>query len=255
VIRVVVEDATVAGILELSPGEARYLAKVRRAGPQDRLELRDRNGRRAAAVVESLNGSRVLVRIVELLPDAPGPAPVHLLVATPKRNLLDAVVRAVSELGAARLTPMIAGRSVMLPGAGRLERWRRIAEESMRQCGRQAALIVDPPVPFAQALALADPGALRLLLHPQPEAPLLAGILAARASGGASAGPVTLGVGPEGGFEDGEVELARDRGFLPVRLGETILRIETAALAATAIAVAFAGAAGRVELPLAPATG
>ena len=238
-IRVVVEDATGAGTLELSAKESRYLAKVRRAGPGDRLELRDRQGRRAAAVVESLRGSRASVRIVELLPDAPGPAPVHLLVAAPKRNLLDGVVRAASELGAARLTPIMTERSVMLPGAGRLERWRRIAEESMRQCGRQTALIVDPPVPFAKALDLPEPQSIRLLLHPHPEAPLLAGILAARASEGPIVGSVTLGVGPEGGFEDSEVELARSRGFSTARLGDTILRIETAAIAATAIAIAL----------------
>jgi 16S rRNA (uracil1498-N3)-methyltransferase len=255
VIRVVVEDATGAGTLELTVKESHYLTQVRRATPGDRLELRDLSGRRAAAVLESLRGGSAVVRIVERLPDAPGPAPVHLLVAVPKRSLLDGVVRASSEIGASRLTPVLAGRSVMLPGAGRLERWRRIAEESMRQCGRRVPLVVDQAVPFAQALELADPRSKRLLLHPDPEAPFLAEVLSARASGHRAGGPVTLAVGPEGGFEEDEIELARSRGFLPVRLGDNILRVETAALAATAIAVAAIVGPRLAELPPEPSGG
>lgn len=239
-IRVLVDALPAGGVLVLAAGEAHYLARVRRAVPGTTLELRDRTGRRAEGAVESVDRDRVAIRILRDLPVAPPPAPIHLLVAAPKRNLLDDAVRASSELGAARLTPLLAGRSVMRPGDGRLERWRRIADESMRQCGRALPLAVDRPVPLAEALDLIDPRAAKVLLHPQADAGPLLGVLAGAGEPGRAAGPVALAVGPEGGFEEAEVELAVGRGFVPASLGDGILRVETAAVAAVAVAAAFA---------------
>ncbi len=242
-IRVFVATMPEGAEVELAAEEAHYLTRVRRVSLGERVEIRDREGRRAEAVVERVGRDGVAVRVVRRLPDASTPVPIHLLVAAPKRDLLDDVVRASSELGAARLTPLVTGRSVMRPGDGRLERWRRIAVEAVRQCGRGAPLLVDPPVPFAAALDSVDPRSTKVLLHPHLEAmPLALAFLRADGSPRA-AEPITLAVGPEGGFEEPEVEMALCRGFLGASLGDNILRVETAAIAAVAIAAALAGGA------------
>lgn len=243
-IRLFVEVVPDAGTLEIFGREAHYLSRVRRAAPGARLELLEGSGRRALAVLESLGRDRAVIRVLESFPAASGTSSIHLMVAVPRRNLMDRVIRGAGELGAARITPVIAKRAVMVPGDGRFERWRRIADEAMRQCGRRSPLKLDPPVPLLDAFDLADTESIRLLMHPRPDVPQMIRVLSPDARPSSSNRPVTIAVGPEGGFEEDEVESARARGFSPIRLGDCVLRVETAAVAAVAVAAALA-ASGR----------
>ncbi|HNX51845.1 MAG TPA: RsmE family RNA methyltransferase, partial [Thermoanaerobaculaceae bacterium] len=111
----------------------------------------------------------------------------------------------------------------------RVERWQRLAEAAVAQCGRSRAPLVSPPRPIAEFVATAE--GRRVVADPAaPVVPRLAG-----------ARSLTVLVGPEGGFTAGEVAAALAAGFQPLGLGPRILRAETAALAATAVATAAAG--------------
>jgi 16S rRNA (uracil1498-N3)-methyltransferase len=115
-------------------------------------------------------------------------------------------------------------------GAEKRQRWRRIVQEAAEQCGRGLLPQVDDPVPLAAALQQA--AGLRLLAHEQAAMPL-------RTALSSPVDVVSLFVGPEGGFDDSEVEAARAAGAAVVSLGPRILRAETAGVAAT-VAVLYA---------------
>ncbi|HXZ52069.1 MAG TPA: 16S rRNA (uracil(1498)-N(3))-methyltransferase [Burkholderiales bacterium] len=150
---------------------------------------------------------------------------------------MDLTVQKATELGVAAIQPVLARKSVVrIAGAradARVEHWRRVAIAACEQCGRNRIPEVLAPVPLAQ-YCRAPSGALRLLLAPDARTNLSA----ATARG---AGPVTLAVGPESGFDAAEEALLARAGFVAVRLGARVLRTETAAPAALAALAALAG--------------
>jgi 16S rRNA (uracil1498-N3)-methyltransferase len=159
-------------------------------------------------------------------------APLHLAFALARGEKADLVVQKATELGVARLCPFAAARSVVRldaeRGAERARRWRRIAEEAARQCGRADVPEVDAPVPLDDVLAGAPAGFARLLLYEGGGEPL------ARAVDPAAPGHLAV-VGPEGGFDEEEVSAALARGARLASLGPRILRFETAAIVAAAL--------------------
>ena len=113
-------------------------------------------------------------------------------------------------------------------------RWHRVACSATAQSGRTHLPEITGALPFTEALAKAADG-LMLLAHPGLDAYSIPAALGKARVGD----PVTLFVGPEGGFTDEEVEEARSAGALEVSLGPTRLRTETAAIAAVALVLAF----------------
>jgi 16S rRNA (uracil1498-N3)-methyltransferase len=120
-------------------------------------------------------------------------------------------------------------------GQTKLDRLRRIAREAAEQSGRARIPSVRAPIPLAQAVEEAGPHDLALL--GTPEGQPIRRVLEQHVANAPEA--VRLYIGPEGGFEGGEVRLAEERGVLPVHLGPRILRTETAGVALLAI-VAYA---------------
>jgi 16S rRNA (uracil1498-N3)-methyltransferase len=225
------------GTIEIEGDELHYLARVRRHREGDPVEVTDRRGRRFAARVIRLSRTGAELAIERALPPAPDAWPVTMLVAIPKGTLLDDVVRKLNELGIARLVPVIAERTNARPEQGRLERWRRIAAESTRQCGRQEPIEISAVTELTAALADHGDADQRLILDPgEAEAGFSAAI-----EGERDRCSMVVAVGPEGGFAPAELALARREGFRTARLGPSILRVETAAIAAATLAVAFLG--------------
>ena len=143
---------------------------------------------------------------------------------------MDWAIEKLSELGVARLVVVQADRSV---GRPRLERWQRIARESAKQCGRREFLALD----HAQGVQAA--------LGTLPEAGPEAGARLLLDPGGGPIGsrnlpaPVTLAVGPAGGFTVEECELFAAASFRRIRIAAPILRTETAAIGAAALVIAL----------------
>ena len=245
--RLPVEPAELdAGRLELGGERAHYLRTVLRLQVADALELFDGAGRRARAVVEVAERRRVVLSVGEA-----GPAPtveaavaLTLLFGLPRGDGADRIVRAATELGVAALVPVLTARTVARPPADRKERrrerWRRIATEAARQCGRSRTPTVEPPRPLVEALAaLPEAATLRLLPWEGEPTAVLTDLLPQEPPAAA-----TVLVGPEGGWTDAEVAAARAAGFATWTLGPRILRTPTAAVVATALVLHRLGELG-----------
>ncbi|MDQ8035266.1 16S rRNA (uracil(1498)-N(3))-methyltransferase [Bordetella genomosp. 1] len=168
------------------------------------------------------------------------PGRVTLVQGLPSGDKMDWVIEKAVELGAARVVPVAAQRSVLQLSGARLDKrvqhWRRIAQSAAEQCGRNRLTEVDAPQSLRDYLAQPEPG-LRLLCHPDATTDL-PGALAAhdvRTHG------LALLVGPEGGWSEAELQDAARAGVTAVRFGPRVLRTETAGLALIAAATALLG--------------
>ncbi|HRQ73853.1 MAG TPA: RsmE family RNA methyltransferase [Phycisphaerales bacterium] len=214
------------GVLTIVGEEARHALRVKRLEPGDSLELLDGEGTVHSARVEVFDKQgrgewlmRVRVEQTERRPPI-SPA-VHAVVAAPKGPHLDEMISQLSQVGAASWSPLRCERSVSEPGDKRMDRLRRIAEESSKQCGRAWALRIGPLARIdeafsaAAAIVLADPdgGVYRPTRSPE----------------------IRLLVGPEGGWSGSELDRAREAGVQIARFGPHAMRLETAAVVATAV--------------------
>lgn len=167
---------------------------------------------------------------------------VTLVQGLPSGDKMDWVVEKAVELGAFRVTPIAAQRSVLQLSGPRLEKrvahWARVAQSASEQCGRNRLMRVDAPMGLREWLAQPATG-LRLLCHPDGPQTLAQALTAV--SGSASPGSISLLVGPEGGWSEAELALAQQHGVQTVRFGPRVLRTETAGLAMIAAVTALLG--------------
>jgi 16S rRNA (uracil1498-N3)-methyltransferase len=216
-------EGLVEGLHELPPDAAAYATRVHRLGLGDALELFDPDAATEAdASIEAAGKHRVTVRVASLRAARHVPTrAVTLLQGVSKGDKIDAIVRDATELGATRVVPVLCERSVARPDAARARRWRKVAVEAARQCGRGDAPSIDAPTAFGDAVGEAHEGALRMCLDPAAPRSLAAALSTLAAQ------PVVLAVGPEGGFTDAEVARAESAGFVRASLGPLVLRTET----------------------------
>lgn len=238
-------DRLRAGDCVVDGDDYHYLFRVRRLAVGDAVELFDGEGRVAGAVVGVVGPERATLRVEPPRAAAEPCAPLTVVLALIKGERMDWAIQKLVELGASCIVPARTARSVVrLDGdraARRMRRWRAIAADAARQCRRATMPDIEPVADWEAALASVGPDARRVVLWEAARAPSLAAALAG------ARGPVGIAVGPEGGFEPREVEAARAAGWTPVALGPRILRAETAAVAAAAIAGALAGDLGAPE--------
>ncbi len=166
------------------------------------------------------------------------PFSVTLAVGMPANERMDTLVEKATELGAARIQPLVCERSVLrLDGERALRRvahWRGVAEAASEQCGRDRVPRVEQVLALPQWLQMQDAPAdkeVRMVLQPGAQAALRQALSTALPRGGA----VTLLSGPEGGLSDAESALAARHGFASCGLGPRILRADTAPLAALSV--------------------
>jgi 16S rRNA (uracil1498-N3)-methyltransferase len=234
------------GRVLLWPDQIRYLGAVLRLGAGDRLAAFDgQGGSFAATIACGPDGqpAALLVGPREQVSSSGGQTDLWLAQALAKGDKLELVVQKATELGATRLLPFAAARSVVKldpeRAASRTVRWQTIAQEAARQSGRADVPVVETPCSLVSLLARLgqDPERKALLLHGDVDSTGLA-------AAAAGADKVLLLVGPEGGFSPEEVAAARAAGAAPVRLGRLTLRTETAGLAALAVLLHLAGDLG-----------
>ena len=159
---------------------------------------------------------------------------VTLLLAIFKFDRMEWAIEKCTELGVSRIVPVIARRTdphLATAAAKRAERWRRISLEASEQSRRAAPPEIAEPIKLKDAIS--SVGVLRIVLAESEQGTHLPDALASRAVDG----EILLAIGPEGGWTDDELYLFQQSGWIPVSLGSTILRAETAAIAATAITI------------------
>jgi 16S rRNA (uracil1498-N3)-methyltransferase len=147
----------------------------------------------------------------------------------PRGDRAQFLVEKLTELGATDFVPLRTARSVVQPRAAHLEKLRRHVIEASKQCGRNVLLQVATLADWSTYIRRADLPAERILAHPAPFEFRVSSFEFRKEAG------VALAVGPEGGFTEEEVDLARAAGWRTVCLGPRILRVETAALVLVAL--------------------
>jgi len=228
--------------------ETRHLARVLRLHPGDVVQVVDGQGAEFTARLESIEARRAAGTILARSASAPeSPLAVTLAQGVPKGDKMEWIVRTVTELGVARILPLLTERTVVRLEPGRwrerARRWQRVAREAAKQCGRPVIPMVEAPCPI-QEFAEADWAAnLRLCLW-EGERRGLSEVLEKTAGPMASA---LLVVGPEGGLARREVEALAARGFKIAGLGPRILRTETAGPVGVALLQARFGDLGAVR--------
>ena len=227
-------------VVEFPAEEAAHAARVLRLSPGDGVEVSDGEARRFSAVLERADKSCVSARLGEELPAHEAPVRVTLYQGFPKADKLDFVVQKATELGAARIVPVVMNRCVARPeGKGKKqERLLRIALEATKQCGRARVPEVTGAMSFKEALL--DMVARELMLIPWEEARDVN--LAAVHGAHPEARDIGLLIGPEGGISPEEARaVCEAAGGIPLTLGGRILRTETAAVAALAVTMSLWG--------------
>jgi 16S rRNA (uracil1498-N3)-methyltransferase len=218
-------------VLKLPPDETNHVYNVLRGTNEDFIEVVDGEGRLFTARLSS-GGEAAVVEELE----APGRTGVEISLyqAVPKGGRMDLVVEKATEVGATRIVPLLAERGIVTPRAGKVGRWRRVAEAAARQALRLSVPEVAEPVRFEDAAS--EVGETGVLLHNAPGLQPIEAVVEA---------PASLFVGPEGGWSEGELLLAEEAGITLGVLGPYRLRSETAGI--IAVARTLAALESRVE--------
>lgn len=222
----------VSGTKAFLTGEhARHLSRVLRARPGQEFDIVTQVGVHRATVAS------VSDECVEfaLGPEIPAPAApdITLALSIYKFDRMEWAIEKCTELGVARIVPVLAHRTeshLAQAAAKRRERWQRIAIQAAEQSRRTSPPEIAQPTKVKEVIAL--PGALRVVLDESEKETLLKDALSQAQS------PLVLAFGPEGGWIEGELQQFHAAGWKSASLGDTILRAETAAIAATAVAIA-----------------
>lgn len=209
--------------VSLSGGEAAHLFKILRARPGEIVGLLDGNGRVAEA--EVIQDKKLEIKTVRTVPIPE--KRIHLFLTPPRRQKMDQALRQLTELGAWSITPVICERSVVqLDGPSAPERWMELLRESCKQSGNPFLPQLFAPVSMTDAVRAAAERCRTVFYGDPRENPGDAVPLT---------GDIGLFIGPEGGFSPAELELLGQSSFHPLRIGNWILRVETAAAAGLAV--------------------
>lgn len=217
----------------LTGNHAEHLARVLRARVGQEFDIATGLAVRKSRIT-SIAESRVEFELGEEVPAATA-AKITLALAVFKFDRMEWAIEKCTELGVAHIVPVIAQRTdVHLAAATmkRTERWRRIARQAAEQSRRAAPPEIAAPVELPEALGL--PGDVRIVLAESEEKALLRDVLESLPQ----EAEIVLAVGPEGGWTIEELQSFQQAGWTSASLGRTVLRAETAAIAATAIATA-----------------
>lgn len=227
------------GLVLLDGAESHHAFSVMRVREGDQIELFDGIGCQANAIVQSAD-RRTVTCLSEPAArlDRESRIRLELGIAMPKGDRAKELVERLTELGVYRIVPIHCERTPWAVSENALLKWQREVIDACKQCGRNHLMQIDSPEPYANWLQRCDGQALRLIAHPQIDA-----VAELDASAGHQAfentdqredahQTVRIGIGPEGGFSETEVQQAEQAGWRCWSLGSRILRIETAAVAA-----------------------
>jgi 16S rRNA (uracil1498-N3)-methyltransferase len=215
----------------LTGAHADHLIRVLRARPGQQFDIVTgpvvRRGR-----IATIRDNRVEFELAEEISTSPTLTLV-LMLAIFKFDRMEWAIEKCTELGVSRIVPVIARRTdahLAAASEKRAERWRRIALQAAEQSRRAAPPEIASPIKLR--VAATQPAAMRIVLTESEKRTLLSDLLSSREQE-----EVALAIGPEGGWTEEELDLFRKNSWSSASLGSTVLRAETAAIAATAITV------------------
>ena len=240
---------TESGAATLADAEFHHLAHVMRHKVGDEVELFSGDGLVAGCRLTNIGKSNAQFEILNARREPPPAIELTIATAVPKGDRFGWLVEKATELGVARIVPIVTERSVVDPRDSKLDKMRQASITACKQCGRNHLMHIAAITSWKDFLQNISPGSQLLIAHPYESI----GVDAHQASDGRkpsdspnleshphpsapSPNPrkITIAVGPEGGFSESEIQTALALGAIPIQLGNYILRIETAAIAAAA---------------------
>lgn len=252
-------------VFELPEREGRHAAQVLRLGPSDGLTVLDGAGSILTCQMDSARKHTVRVSVRERRFRPPLPCAITLIQAIPKGPAFESIVQKATELGAARIIPLLSERVVVHFGAkdasAKLEKWRQIAIESIKQCGSPWLPVIENPARFETAIAARatasgspPPDGLRearseshsgsaasadisvVCSLQETRRTLRDAVAGFTAVHGRRPSSAVIWIGPEGDFTPDEYAAIAKTGASPITLGPLVLRADTAAIACLAVA-------------------
>ena len=215
----------------ISGSDYRHIVKVLRLKVGHEIILFDESGTEHSATITEIAKNEVKLAIAESRKvETESSLNIVLLQVVPKGNKMDFIIEKATELGVKTIVPVIADRS-QIRKTGKIERWRKVAKESSKQCGRTAQPDIYTLKNFREVIKLYNHSALRMILDNQCKDDIKYVITSVPQS----PTNITLLVGPEGGFSNAEIRLAKENGFIPTGLGPRTFRTETASIVAITI--------------------
>ncbi len=218
------------GRLRITGPEVRHIRRVLRLKEGDELILFDGQEKEYRGIIIDQGTRSVYLRIEEILSiQKESPLEITLAQSLLKGEKMDYLIQKATELGVKKIIPFFSSRSIpLLDKSKRLNRhhrWQKIAIEASKQCGRAKIPEIIPSLDFSEMLQSASPQSLRLILWEKEKRRLKNFLKELR-----MLKEIFFVVGPEGGFSEEEIENSKKGGFIPISLGERILRAETASL-------------------------
>ena len=219
----------------LDQASHRHLIKVLRLVQGDALRVFDGQGLEIDAIIDKVDKKSVELILGERRRLPLPLASITLLQSPPKNDRMEYIVQKTTELGVTRIIPVLTRQGILRPSDDKVVRWRTIAMEAARQCGRADIPMVNNTTELSEALVEIQPSTHAIMLWEEERSTTFRQALAT--------GPkhVAILVGPEGGFSQGEADACQAAGFIRASLGPRILRADTAAIVAVALAQSSAG--------------
>jgi 16S rRNA (uracil1498-N3)-methyltransferase len=231
--------------LRLQKDELAHLARVLRFSPGVQIVAFDGLGREFVATVERLEADGAVCQIISQR-DVQPTQTVSITVGQglPKVDKFEWVIQKTTELGAAAIVPLMTVRAVPQLGVAhlhaKLTRWEKLAREACKQCGRATVPRLHPPMSLQTFFTTFQRSDLKLVLWEGEKTRRLRSVLA----GSALVASAAVVIGPEGGLTPEEVMQGESYGFFAVRLGERVLRTETASVVAVTLLQHYLGDLG-----------
>jgi len=215
--------------LLLTPQQQHYLLRVLRLRDGDQFIAMNGMGKWWLTKLQGKQGE--IVEILEVKTELP--VSITLMMALPKGNGFDEVIRCCTELGVTSIAPILSDRSLLNPSTQKLERWRRIASESAEQSERAVIPTILEPVAFKTAIT-ENTATHSYICEARGDYPHLKQVI----NNANTAREIIIAIGPEGGWTDQELEIAVKSGFVATSLGFRILRAVTAPIVAISLIAA-----------------
>ncbi len=223
------------GMLRIEGDEVRHIRRVLRLRTGDEIIVFDGSAKEYEGMIVEDRPSSVVIRIQNILSSKKeSPLEITLAQSVLKGEKMDYLIQKATELGVKEIIPFFSSRSIPIleksKSLRRHRRWERIAIEASKQSGRGVIPKIEPLQDYSEMLQNIPPDFLRLILW-EKEGARLKEVLA----GLKEKIKIFFIVGPEGGLSQEEVDLAKEKGFIPITLGKRILRSETASLSLLSI--------------------
>jgi 16S rRNA (uracil1498-N3)-methyltransferase len=211
-------------------GQLHHLKDVLRLKVNDGVIVFDSEGSEYTGAITAIGRKQAVIKVTASKPARRNQIKLTIACAIPKGDCMDDIIDQLTQLGVERIIPMLTERVVVrldeTKKEARLKRWRTIAQNAARQSQRNALPLIEPVTDVASVISQSQNYDLKLIPNLEGERKVIKDVLA-----GPRTKNILVLIGPEGDFTPEEVELARGAGFIPVSLGDTVLRVATAAVA------------------------